>query len=75
MVTMIIVSRENPDGSKNDNDRAKESEQRVSDLDTAVFALCHVHEHEKLQRRLNEGETENDPKFSRWTQFSIHRNP
>ncbi len=63
MVTVIIVSRENPDGSKYDNDRAKESEQRVSDLDTAVFALCHVHEHEKLQRRLNEGETENDPKF------------
>lgn len=47
MVTMVIVSRENPDGSKYDNDRAKESEQRVSDLDRAVFALCHMHEHEK----------------------------
>ncbi len=63
MVTMVIVSRENPDGSKYDNDRAKESEQRVSDLDRAVFALCHVHEHEKLERRLDEGEAENDPKF------------
>lgn len=63
MVTMVIVSGENPDGSKHDNDRAEESEQRVSDLDTAVFALCHMHEHEKLQRRLNEGEAENDPKF------------
>ncbi len=63
MVTMVIVSRENPDGAKYDNDRAKESEQRVSDLDCAVFALCHVHEHEKLQRRLNEGETEDNPKF------------
>lgn len=63
MVTMVIVSSENPDGSKHDNDRAKESKQRVSDLDTAVFALCHVHEHEKLQRRLNEGKAENDPKF------------
>lgn len=63
MVTMVIVSRENPDGSKYNNDRAEESEQRVSDLDTAVFALCHMHEHEKLQRRLNEGEAENDPKF------------
>lgn len=63
MVTMVIVSCENPNGSKHDNDRAEESEQRVSDLDTAVFALCHVHEHEKLQRRLNEGEAENDPKF------------
>lgn len=65
MITMVIVSGENPDGSKHDNDRAEESEQRVSDLDTAVFALCHVHEHEKLQRRLNEGEAENDPKFCR----------
>ncbi len=63
MVTMVIVSRENPDGSKYDNDRAKESEQRVSNLDCAVFALCHMHEHEKLQRRLNEGETEDNPKF------------
>lgn len=63
MVTMVIVSRENPDRSKYDNDRAEESEQRVSDLDTAVFALCHMHEHEKLQRCLNEGEAENDPKF------------
>ncbi len=63
MVTMVIVSRENPDGSKYDNDRAKESEQRVSNLDRAVFALCHVHEHEKLERRLDEGEAENDPKF------------
>lgn len=63
MVTMVIVSGENPDGSKHDNDRAEESEQRVSDLDTAVFALCHMHEHEKLQRRLNEGEAKNDPKF------------
>jgi len=63
MVTVMIVSRENPDGSKHDNDRAEESEQRVSDLDTAVFALCHVHEHEKLERRLNKGEAENDPKF------------
>lgn len=63
MVTMVIVSRENPDGSKYDNDRAKESEQRVSNLDSAVFALCHVHEHEKLQCRLDEGKAENDPKF------------
>lgn len=63
MVTMVIVSRENPDGTKYNNDRTEESEQRVSDLDTAVFALCHVHEHEKLQRRLDEGEAENDPKF------------
>ncbi len=63
MVTVMIVGRENPDGSKHDNDRTEESEQRVSDLDTAIFALCHVHEHEKLERRLNEGEAENDPKF------------
>lgn len=63
MVTMVIVSCENPDGSKYDNDRTEESEQRVSDLDGSIFALCHVHEHEKLQRRLDEGEAENDPKF------------
>lgn len=63
MVTMLIVSRENPDGSKYDNDRTEESEQRVSDLDRAVFALSHVHEHEKLKRRLNEGEAKDNPKF------------
>lgn len=42
MVTMVIVSRENPDGSKYDNDRAKESEQRVSDLDRAKIGRAHV---------------------------------
>lgn len=63
MVIMVIVSCENLDGFKYDNDCVEEFEQCVFDLDIVVFVFCYVYEYEKLQCCLDEGEVENDLKF------------
>ncbi len=63
MVTVMVVRRKDPDGTKDDNNRSEKSEKRVSDLNSAVFTFCHVHEHEKLKTGLDKCESENDPEF------------
>lgn len=58
---MAVVSREDPNRPDDENDRTEQTKQSISDLNSPVLTLCHVHEHEQLQECLNEGKTKDNP--------------